>query len=298
VTRFLILALVAVFPLPAIADDETENTKIEIQAPLEAVNCAGLPPTITVLGLVIDISKAGININTEGETPAEDVTCADLVPGQVVEVKFASDAPDLITGLLSAVEVDIGGGDCEDDVCDTVKVEGPIQAVAAPTITVLGLVIDISQAQLQNLEGELENEGDNPLVDPATLAVGQFVDLTLASAVAPLAATTIEVKNFDNEVDLDIPGGDDGEVEVDVAVTTQVVNGAAVKAAASKGSKKVVKLHASGQGSSVTLRGLPTGKASILVTKFANGRKSTGKASVQIVKNTTQQVLVKMKKAK
>jgi len=54
----LLLALIALFAPWAMADDETDKVKIEIEALLEAVDCLAAPPTITVLGPKIDISKA------------------------------------------------------------------------------------------------------------------------------------------------------------------------------------------------------------------------------------------------
>ena len=305
-----ILVFMALLTPLAMADDETEATKVEVQAPLDAVNCTATPPTINVLGLTIDISHAGINMNDDEDDSSHqsdhpDGTCADLVPGQVVEVKFVSDTPDPITGLLSAVEVDIGGGDCEDKVCDSVKVEAPLQAIdpSGNTVTVLGLVVDISQAQLQGDHDEDDdNDGENPPVDISQLIPGQFVELTLASAQPPLVATKLEVKNFDNEIDVnvedehgDVDDGDDDDVEIDVTVTVLVKAKQGVgKAKAAKAVKKVVTLHTVSNGRA-TLKGLPTGKAKIVVTRIRDGRKSVGKATVKVESKGTKQVRVRLK---
>jgi len=309
VVSSLLLALVALLAPRAMADDETDKTKIEVQAPLDAVDCAATPPTISVLGLTIDISAAGININDNDDEDDDvshhsedpDATCADLIPGQVVEVKLASDILDPTTGLLSAVEVDIGGGDCEDEVCDSVKVEAPLQAIdtAASTVTVLGLVIDISQASLESDDDEDEYEDSHDLarhsygdddddcdevpLDISQLIVGQFVEMKLASAQPPLVATKLEVKNFDNEVEVEIEDGDDvddDDVEIDVAVTALVK-------AHNKAVKKVLRFHTVGNGS-VKLNGLPTGKAKIVATRIRDGRKSVGKSSFKVVKGAKQ----------
>src|SRR6266850_2220624 len=101
----LFLALLAMPAARAVADDEADEIEIKVQARLEAVDCAATPPTITVLGLTIDISKAGINSSDDLVTGT--LTCADLAVGQIVEVKLVSDVPSTTTGLLSALEVDI-----------------------------------------------------------------------------------------------------------------------------------------------------------------------------------------------
>lgn len=321
----LLLALVALFAPWAMADDETDDVEFRVQSVLEAVDCAATPPTISVLGLTIDISTAGININDNDDENDDvshhsddpDATCADLVPGQVVEVKLASDILDPTTGLLSAVEVDIGGGDCEDDDCSAVKVEAPIQAVdqVGQTVTVLGLVIDISQAKLESDDDEDndelasqshdddDNDGDDPPVDISQLIVGQFVEIKLVSSEAPLVATELEVKNFDNEVDVDVED-DDGDVnddvEIDVAVTVLVAK-PAKQAARNPGAlkmvKKELKFHTVGNGGA-SLKGLPTGKAKIVVTRIKDGRKSVGRSAVKVERNGTKQVRVRLKRAR
>jgi hypothetical protein len=42
------------------ADDETQDLAIEVIAPLDGKSCDTAPPSITVLGLTIDISAAEI----------------------------------------------------------------------------------------------------------------------------------------------------------------------------------------------------------------------------------------------
>jgi len=302
----------------AMADDETDKTKIEVKAPLDAVDCAATPPTISVLGLTIDISTASINIGDHEDEDDDashhsddpDATCADLVPGQVVEVKFASDIPDPITGLLSAVEVETED-ECEgDDDHDSVKVEAPLQAIdtALNTVTVLGLVIDISQAKLEGEDdddyeeshhlarhsyGDDDEDCDETPLDISQLIVGQFVELKLASNVPPLTATKLEVKNFDNEVEVEVEDEDDvddDDIEIDVAVTTLVKVG-------HKAVKKVLTFHAVGNGS-VKLNGLPTGKAKIVATRIRDGLKRVGKSAVKVKKNGSKLVRVRLKPAR
>lgn len=324
----LVLALIALFAPWAMADDATDEVDIKVESVLEAVDCLALPPRITVLGLNIDISKARLKGDDHDDDDGDDddddylhkhndddtITCGDLVPGQLVEVKLANDLLDPTTGLLSATEVEVEENECEDE---EVKVEGPIQAVdqALQTVTVLGLVIDISQAELKRDEGDNDDHDeaklarashsyddddydcDDPPVDISQLIVGQFVEIKLVSSQAPLVATEVEIKNFDNEVDVDVDD-DDGDVqddvEVDVAVTV------AVKKATRNGVKtvkKVVKFHTVGSGGA-SLRGLPTGKAKIVVTRIKDGRKSVGKSAVKVESNSSKQVRVRLKKAK
>jgi len=190
--------LVVGFSLPVSARHETSHVKVKVQAPLDAVNCGATPPTITVLGLMIDISKASLDSNmdhgdnkdcrdNEDNEDSGNLTCNDLVVGQAVEVKLASDIPDPTTNLLSATEVDMGEGNCEDTVCDNVKIGAPLQAIdpGGTNVTVLGLVVDISKAIL-------EGDDEEP-INVTQLMVGQFAKLTLASNQPPLSATRLRV---------------------------------------------------------------------------------------------------------
>jgi hypothetical protein len=196
--RFMIvsalLALLAFAVQLAGADSGGDESEIEIKAPLEAVNCTAVPPTITVLGLTIDISQASIGQGDgEDETSSGTVlTCDALVVGQVVEVELASDLANTTTGLLTALKVDAEGEECEDDDC--VDIQAPIQAAdpVGQTITLLGLTIDISQAEIDGDDDEEAGQG----LDPTQLIVGQFVEVKLASNQSPLTATEIEIKNF------------------------------------------------------------------------------------------------------
>jgi len=314
----LLLGLVALPVTHAVADDETNQVEIKVQAVLGvgAVNCTAM--TISLLGLPIDISQAGINRNTnssnsEGEINtdlnAENLTCADLAlaVGQVVEVKLFSDIPDPITLFLSASEVDIGGGECEDSDCDAVKVAGPLQGIdpSGTSVMVLGLLIDITQASLEGAD-DGDTEGNNQLVDVSELITGQFLELTLFSTQPPLAASTLEVKNFTNEVVVEIidengnqvDDGDVDDVQIDVEVTMMVQAplvrpgmGMALArgigtAQARKRVKKVLTFQMLSNGS-VTLNGLPTGQAKIFVTRVHNGQTSTARSSFKVLANGT-----------
>jgi hypothetical protein len=102
------------------------------------------------------------------------------------------------------------------------------------------------------------------------LAVGQFVELTLVSNQPPLAASTLEVKKFFNEVDVEVidedgeqvDDGDVDDVEVDVQVTTKVKappKTYSVAAVAPKRVWKIVRFQTTTNGS-FQLVGLPTGQ--------------------------------------
>jgi hypothetical protein len=313
--------LVMGFSLPVWADDETDQVEIKVQATLDAVDCAATPPTITVLGLKIDISKASINSNTDNEDNKDNecnkddedsgnLTCADLVlmVGQVVEVKLASDSPDSTTGLLSATEVDIGGGECEDTVCDAVKIAAPLQDIDTTglKVKVLGLVVDISTASLEGADDE-DTEGENQLVDVSKLALGQFVEMEIDPTKLPdLVAKTLEVKNFTNQVDVEVideqgnqvDDGDVDDVQVDVQVTTKVKAPAKPHSvgvtAAPKRVKKILRFHTTSNGS-VNLAGLPTGRAKIVVTRVNNGHTSSAKRTVNVSSNRTKYLRMRLK---
>jgi hypothetical protein len=267
----------------AVADNGGGETEIEIKAPLEAVNCLGVPPTVTLLGLTIDVSQV------KGEE-GEIFNCASLVVGDIVEVELASDV---------AAE----GEGCDDDDC--VEIEAPIQSVdaVAHTITILGLTIDISQAEIDgDDEGEQadhsEGEDDQPAA-PLTLIAGQFVEVKLASNVPPLVATEIEVKNSGTGIEVEIVDQNGNEIDddnddVQVVATVTPAQTAGVK---SKGGKKTLTFSAHGKGR-VRLSGLPAGKAKLAITRIHATGKSTGKASALIQSQQTTRVVTRLKQGK
>ena len=312
----LFLALVASPAQRAAADDETDQVEIKVRAPLDATNCVSTPPTVSLLGLTIDVGTASFDANSDCENCEDDeksedgpapvtVTCADLTVGQVVEVKLASDALDPVTGLLVATEVDVGSGDGdgEDASIDVAKIEAPLQSVDpnVPSVTVLGLVVDVSHATLEGADDEGTDGGRQP-VDASQLIVGQIVELKLVSNQAPLAASALEVNNFGNQIDveLDDQNGnevDDGsvedvQIEVDETVVVQAAAGTmqASKHVKTKHVKKKVLLHTTSSGS-FTLTGLPTGKAKITVTRGT----TSGRKRVVVKANATQQVKIRLR---
>src|SRR5204863_5531103 len=131
-----------------------------------------------------------------------------LAVGEVVEIKLASDAPNTTTGLLTALKVEAEGEGCDGDDC--VEIEAPIQAAdsVGQTITVLGLTIDVSHADIGGDDDAEESEsgegeGDQPPA-PIQLIAGQFVEVKLASNVPPLVATEVEVKNSGTGIEVEL----------------------------------------------------------------------------------------------
>ena len=313
-TRSAVMITVAALTLAAFparrsaADDESKDVQIEIEAPLDATNCTATPATITVLGLSIDVSSAEISASapssaTPAPTPptaADDggrrrggststtapgancyynfctppavqvpTGCAALAVGQPVEVKLATDHTP-----LAATEVKQDASTAHN-----VKLQGPLQDfdATAQTVTVLGLAIDVSGAGLEGADDD-SNDGHSQPIDLSHLMVGQSVEVTLASNVAPLAATEVEVKNFTNQLQIDLtdpdgnPVGDVGvdgkpvtDVQVDVVQTVPVPTPAA--GTSSESGPKVLRFH-TGSNGRVTLRGLATTRARIFVTRL------------------------------
>jgi uncharacterized protein DUF5666 len=297
----MVVMLAAVSVQRTWADDETGDVQVKIQAPLDAVDCSATPPTIQVLGLTIDISMALIDAGSgdsqgdsgggdsggdggdaQGDTGSSGGSCADLMMGQAVEVLLASDSTPLV-----ATEVN------QDDEGD-VAVQGPIQMVSGSTITVLGLTIDISQATLDGSDDNSEDGMSQP-VDPSQLMPGQIVEVQLASNQPPLTATALDVKNFANQVEVEVDdengevddSGDDMDVEV--ADTVMVQN---PSASGPQRVRTVEHFHTSSSGGIIALTGLPSGHAKIVVTRVRNGAMSMGRRSVAVKGNTTRSVRV------
>ncbi len=174
--------LMAGFSSAVFASGDNHRTEVTVQAPLDAVNCAAAPATISVLGLPMDISNADLGID-RSRKHHPSLTCADLTVGRTVEVKLSTDIPDTATSLLTATAVAVQGKGNTG-----VKVAAPLQALdpAGANVTVLGLVVDITTATLLN-------DKKHP-VTVSQLAVGQFAGVTIASNQAPLVATKLQVR--------------------------------------------------------------------------------------------------------
>jgi len=310
--RFMIisalLALLAFAVQLAGADSGGDESEIEIKAPLEAVNCTAVPPTITVLGLSIDIGAAKFDDDGDDDEAGSVVGCGGLVVGQIVEVELASDLPNTTTGLLTALKLEAEDEGCDEDDC--VEIEAPIQAVDAvgQTLTVLGLTIDISQAEIDgddHDESDASNEGEgHAALDPSQLIVGQFVEVKLASNQPPLTATEIEIKNFATGVEIDVVDAsgndvDDDDDDVQIVVTLSPTPPAAGTSKTSKSvkGKKTLTFTARSKGHTV-LSGLLAGRAKLLITRIHGGHKSSAKSSTVVQPQQTTHVVARLKQAK
>ena len=332
----------------AVADDETHDTEIKVQAVLDAVSCDAVPPTITVLGMTIDVSTARIEgpgstapdstpsatpepgddgnhshgggsndplpggcyycprPSTPVPTPAVPnavpaaTGCAALVAGQPVEVTLASDRTPLVA---TEVKQD-GQGNAQ--IKDTpIRIEAPIREIdaTAETITVLGLTIDVASAELNGADDE-SSDGNSQPIDFSRLMMGQFVEVKLASSAAPLTATELELKNFTNQVQVEIEDAsgnavqdvdDDGnpvdDIQVDIIETIMVQNPAAP--AGTPRVKKVLQLHTTSNGIR-RLGGLASGHAKIQVTRVNHGVISRGRRRFPVRGNTARFVHVRL----
>ncbi len=331
-----VLALAALSSRPAAADDETQDVDIKIVAPLDATDCTASPPTITVLGLTIDVSGATIDVQASATpvptpaatpSPGDDGThhssrpagnpqqpgcyyycaptppaaqptsagCAALVLNQIVEVKLPSDALP-----LTATAVKQDGSQSEDEV------QAPIQSIdtAGQTITVLGLTIDVSGA---GVDGADDSGSSSTPIDLTQLQQGQFVEVKLASNTPPLTATELEVKNFANQLeiemddangnaidDVDAAGNPVDDITVDVSDMVVVQNPPAANGTSTGRKLKRIHLHA-GTNGSVALTGLPTGAATITVTRTNNGVTTVGRRGLMVWANTTRSIRLRLR---
>jgi len=331
----LLAAVVIVAPAGnARADDESDEVRIEIKAPLEAAACDVTPQTITVLGFTIDVTSARFETEDEGESGDDsesfssassgqddendgeddgnddgegndDVpgTCADLLVGRTVEVKLAGDLPPLV-----ATEVEQEDDDGE------FEIKAPIQAVDTTlgTITLLGLPIDISTARVEGCDDE-DDDSNNQGIDPNTLMVGQFVEVKLdPNALPDLVATKLEVKNYANTVEVEIEDSlgnevddldEDGQpmptVTVEVTQTVRTTSYVPSKKGSMKLKKSKQNLSFQAQDNGrVVLHGLPTGRARLNVTREVGGSSSKGRASVTVAPNSVTTAVVRLKGSK
>src|SRR5204863_8538620 len=138
-------------------------------------------------------------------------------PGTFVRVVLASDAPPFVATLVRQLD---GKDDGEDDGDDgaLVEIKAPLQAddSGAQTVTLLGLIIDVSTAGL---------DGGTPPVDFTKLVVGQIAEAHLDATKLPaLVATTLEVTDVGSDIDVEID--DPSGTEIDDPTDDADVNGA------------------------------------------------------------------------
>jgi hypothetical protein len=265
---------------------------------------------ISVLDLTIDIGNAELRVGEGDEGGSLD--CAALVPlvGQTVKVELLNDTD----VPLKATEVEVRGGDeGSDETGDGeagAKVQAPVQNVEPKTdslslthtvITVLGsLMIDVTNAELEGDDDE--SDGDGEPIDLTKVMVGAFVEVELDLTQPPpipgvFVATELEVKNFDNHVEVEVVGPDGEEIDDrDEAgdpvndVVIRVAETVKVHRAGRRHGRRVTRVlhfHTRSNGSAV-LSGLPTGHGRVSVTRVVNGSTMTGQGRVVVGPNTTR----------
>jgi len=154
----------------------------------------------------------------------------------------------------------------------------------------------VGSATLAGADDDSEDGNSQP-IDLSQLIVGQFVEVQLdASQLPALVATDLEVKNFANQVEVEVDDQSGNEVsdatnDVQVGVKeTVLVQAPVAPGAAPKNVKKTVRLHTTSNGS-FSLSGLPTGLAKITVRCGT----STAHKRVQIIGNTVNHVKVRLR---
>jgi len=324
----------------SVADDESRDIEVRLRAPLEETDCAATPPTIKVLGLTIDVGTAAVEadpaalptpipsptagpgeVDDGGQgrhrqggtndplpngcyycamaTPTPAGGCASLVVGDPVEVKLVDDGVPL---TAAQVKQDASGD-------PVVQIKAPIQSLDrdAGTITLLGLPIDISAANLEGADDDSEN-GSTEGIEFDQLMVGQFVEARPLSNVAPLAADELEVKNFANQVEAqldDVSGKEDEidangnpipDVDVDVveAVFVPPVSGASAGSRSTRHGHALLHFHTYGT-SSLSLAGLPTGVARITATRVVDDVVFTGRRTVRVKGNRVRPARIRLR---
>lgn len=258
------------------SDDESEDTLLEIKAPVQAVDSTVSPPTVTVLGVTIPVPPTSSSSPSSRRKGADDgadddtVAVSALVIGQVVEIKFAS-----ATLPLTASRLETTGS------TDT-KVQGRIDAIdpSAQTIVVLGLTIQVANARIDGSSDTDDNSSsdDNSLDSVLTfdqLAVGQFVEARINLALLPvLTATEVEVRNFTNQISLsfddkdDSVDNDDDTIEIEIEHTI-VVREPKPSGTGTRRVKKVVSYRYSANGP-ITIPGFPTGVAKVKAVRSSD----------------------------
>jgi hypothetical protein len=304
--------------LVALALEVRNDFKVKVRAPLDAVDCAATPPTITVLGLTIDISNAVFDGGEEGDdliasAPDEGGDhqgdddggddqgdddggnhgaggCAALVVGQTVQVTLASDATPLV-----ATKVSQGEG-------DGVVIKAPIQAVDAGggTVTVLGLVIDASTATTgQQGDGDDDDGATPPTpLDLTQLAPGQFAEVHLdASKLPALVATDVEVATAGGGLEVEVDDQNGHELDDPSAALTVNVTAKTRVRGSHRSAVQTLRFKASTHGSFV-LSGLPAGSAKITVAGTSQGVTLARTVTARTTSNQVRSLQVRLHKVR
>jgi hypothetical protein len=296
IRTFALVAALVIGAGAAIASaDESTDMSFKLKGPIDAVSCTSTPPTVTVFGLVVDTTNAVFDVSGESEgdddqqAPAPSGDCTSLVVGNVVELTLTGDADPLAASKVEA-------GDSE----GRAGLLGPVQAIDAGThtITLFGLVVDASQATTEGCD-----DGGQPAapVDLTQLSVGQFVDVKLDETQLPaLVATRIEVRNFTNQVAVDVDdeqgqqvGDDSVDVSVDQTVVVAVTSKAKNGAVHTRHVRRAIHLQLR-TGGHFVLSGLAKGPATIKATRIVGGRTTAGRHVVVVHGNKTTKAVLRL----
>ncbi|HYF49976.1 MAG TPA: DUF5666 domain-containing protein [Planctomycetota bacterium] len=288
------------------ADDETDDVQIEIKAPIQAINCGSSPATLTVLGQTISVPAGAFDDSDDSDDRRRDddddrddaLLCSSLLPGQFVEVKLPTAA-----APFTALEV-------EREESSEIEIQGPLAAIdlSAGTINVLGMTIQVAGARLDGSDdddnrgpdgsgGDNNDDDDTPLV-LTQLTAGQFVEVKLNPAALPaLVALEVEVRNFNNQIQLVFSDrdrnidNDDDLVEVEIQHTV-IVRERKDSGRGTRRVKKTLLFRTSGSGSAI-LAGLPTGTSRVTARRTSDGASVT--KNVRVRGNRVNTAVLKLK---
>lgn len=277
--------------------DESADLAFKVEGPADAVSCTTTPPTVTVFGLVVDLSKTAFDDSSSNDSSTQSSSdddesnggCAALTVGNPVELTLAGD-----TDPLAALKAEAAEG-------DKAELLGPIQAIDVTnhTLTLYGVTIDASQATSEGDDDDGQPAGP---VDLTQLAVGQSVEVTLnASALPALVATRIEAKNFTNQVTVNVDDengqqiGDDDSVDASVDQTV-MVSVPFLRKNGTVGARRVrhtihMQLHTGGH---FVISGLAKGPATLKLTRVVASTTTGARRAIVVRKNLSRNVMVRL----
>jgi hypothetical protein len=246
--------------------------EVMVEAPLDsAPNCTASLPTISVLGLTIDISKAGLNKEGHG---GGTFACTDLSAGQTVKVILAGD-----TAPPAATRVVIGERDWRCDEWGDVKISAPLVSITTSTSTPATTTVTVLETLTVDITNAILVAGWDQTITVQDLMVGEFVKMLLPSNTPPLTAQVVAVQTPASEVEFQVFDQklhhvDDGDAR-DVSAAVTIV----------KAMNKTVTLHTTSSGD-FRVANMPSGQAKVVVTRLNGGKKSRAANLVQVKGNT------------
>jgi hypothetical protein len=256
--------------------------QIFVEAPLDsAPDCTATPPTISVLGLSIDISKATLNKEGWG---GGTLTCTDLTAGQTVTAILASAAPPLAATEVNVME---GGCWCDHRGWADVEVSAPLMSITTGTSTPPTTTVTVLGTLDVNITNAFLVAGWGAPITLQDLVVGQYVKMTLASNIPPLTAEVVEVENPGSLVTFQVydenhhhvDDGDVKDVSADVTVT--------------EAGKKPMTFHTTSSGD-FGVANMPSGQSKVVVTRVNSGQASQA-SNVVNVNAKTKNVSITLK---